>query len=129
MAQVDIALKLYTQTCCNCGIHFGVPDDFDDRRRSDHQTFYCPSGHAQSYVGKTEAEKLKQELATRTAALVEAERRLQAETNMRRSAQQQEKTAKTKLRKTLHRVEHGVCPQCHQTFSQLAAHMKNQHGK
>ena len=35
--------------CCHCGIVFQVPEQFDEDRQEDGQTFYCPNGHAQVY--------------------------------------------------------------------------------
>ena len=36
-------------TCCNCGIVFQVPEEFDENRQEDGKLFFCPNGHAQSY--------------------------------------------------------------------------------
>ena len=46
--------------CCKCGIAFSVPSEWDRQKRLKHDTFYCPNGHGQSYVGKTDAEKYKE---------------------------------------------------------------------
>ena len=46
-----------------CGIVFWITKGFDDRRRSDHKTFYCPNGHTMSYPGMTDAQKLANEKA------------------------------------------------------------------
>lgn len=48
--------------CCNCGIHFAMPKDFINRRRQDHETFYCPKGHGNYYPQKNETEILKKQL-------------------------------------------------------------------
>lgn len=57
-------------TCGQCGIHFAVPNRWDDERRGDQKTFYCPNGHRRVYQGKTEAEKLKEQLASTKRELV-----------------------------------------------------------
>ena len=118
--QIAVQQQMYSQTCCNCGIEFAVPKDFNDRRRQDHKSFYCPWGHAQSYTGQSEAEKLRAQLA-------EATRRAEMEANTRRSAEADAKRAKTRLKKLTHRVNCGVCPHCQRTFKQLAEHMKTKH--
>lgn len=46
-------------TCANCGIVFCIEDDYVSILKKEHKTFYCPNGHAQSFVGETEAEKYK----------------------------------------------------------------------
>lgn len=53
---------MYSIECCKCGIIFGVSQERNNRLLDTHETFYCPSGHPQSYVGKTEAQKLKEQL-------------------------------------------------------------------
>lgn len=50
-------VTLFIVDCANCGIIFGIPDDFDDRRREDGGSFYCPNGHTISYH---ESESTKQ---------------------------------------------------------------------
>jgi hypothetical protein len=49
------------ETCIheNCGVHFAVPKQFQDKRRKDHKTFYCPNGHPQYYPHKSDLEILK----------------------------------------------------------------------
>jgi|SRR6185369_5444046 len=48
--------------CYKCSMPFYTTDYFDKRRREDHQTFWCPAGHPQCYTGKSEAEKLRDQL-------------------------------------------------------------------
>lgn len=54
------ALVVYP--CCSCGIVFGVPKEWDEKRRADHRDFYCPNGHRLSYPGETKEEGLAREL-------------------------------------------------------------------
>ncbi len=55
-------IKLIELACADCGITFYLTDKFDDRLRENHNTFYCPHGHPQSYKGKTEAERLREQV-------------------------------------------------------------------
>jgi hypothetical protein len=117
---LDYTSQLAVQDCCVCGITFAVPTDYDQKRRNDHKLFYCPSGHSQSYVGKTEAQKqrdradrLERQLANRDEDL-RAERASHAAT-------------KGQLTKTKNRVAHGVCPCCNRSFVNLRRHMSGQH--
>lgn len=118
---------LVVQDCPNCGMQFGVPADYDKRRQDDHQTFYCPSGHGQSYTGKSEAQKLRGLLANANRRIEWAETGLraardQAETSeYRRRA---EKAAKTRLK---NRIANGVCPCCNRSFQDLRRHMAGRH--
>jgi hypothetical protein len=63
---------LVSEECCACGVLFGIPNRMQKRLRESHDSFYCPNGHSQSYVGKSEAtkareraEQLAQQLASR----------------------------------------------------------------
>jgi protein gp37 len=40
-----------------------MPADFRRRRLEDHKSFYCPSGHGQSYTGKSDVEKERERAA------------------------------------------------------------------
>lgn len=51
-------INFETVDCCNCGVVFQVPAEFDNARQEDGQSFYCPNGHAQFYEDGDE-EKLK----------------------------------------------------------------------
>ena len=54
---------MYVLSCCNCGITFAIPNDFDNGRRKDHNNFYCPNGHPLSYNKKSEEDILSEKLS------------------------------------------------------------------
>lgn len=119
MGSYNISLQMYTMRCANCGVMFGVPNEFDDQRRDDGRSFYCPNGHSNVYRD-TEAKRLKRELEKTTQRLSQAnERRERAEEESRRK---QRKYARIR-----DRVKNGVCPCCNRTFQNLQAHMRTQH--
>jgi hypothetical protein len=39
--------------CYKCGVVFAVSEKFDNGRRKDKESFYCPNGHRQAYVKGT----------------------------------------------------------------------------
>lgn len=43
-------INFETVDCCECGIIFQVPEDFDQAREDDGREFYCPNGHSQHYT-------------------------------------------------------------------------------
>lgn len=111
---------LVSEECCNCGVLFAMPDDMKQRRKDDHQTFWCPNGHGQHYTAKSDAEKLQDKLdqeKQRTAALL-AEKD-QVEASLR--------ATKGQLTKAKRRAANGVCPCCKRTFKDLARHVAGQH--
>src|SRR6185312_11726440 len=90
-------------SCGACGVTFGMPEGMYDARRNDHQTWYCPNGHPRAYHGRSEVERLKDDL--KWARSTAQSWRDQAETaENRRRAQ---KAVNTKLKK---RIAAGVCP-------------------
>jgi len=47
--------------CCSCHVLFWVTKKHKAKLQDNKKTFYCPNGHSQSYTGKTDAQKLKEE--------------------------------------------------------------------
>lgn len=43
--------------CCECKITFWITGHHNKELQSNHERFYCPNGHPQSYVGKTDEQK------------------------------------------------------------------------
>ena len=129
MAEAKLATEIINAlACAHCGMLFGITADFETRRRKDHQSFYCPNGHTQSYRGENEEDRLKRQLKEeqdRTAW--EKRQRERAESNAK-GARIAAGKAKAAHARVLARVKAGVCPHCHRTFKQLAAHMKCKHG-
>jgi len=64
---------LVTETCCGCGVVFGMSPAHHARRKYDCDTYYCPNGHGQHFTKPstdpkdTELVKLRADLATATA--------------------------------------------------------------
>ena len=110
-------------TCPVCGITYAIPE----RLRSNAQAkgegaiqWFCPNGHQLGFHGASEAELEKQ-------ARVRAERRAQAERDLREHTEHRlraQKGATTKARK---RHAAGVCPCCSRSFVQLRRHMETKH--
>jgi hypothetical protein len=109
-----------TETCCNCGMAFAMEVSFQRARRADHKSFYCPAGHGQHYTGKTEEQKLREQLE-------QEQRRLeQARTARDRVIHERDAIAKAHKKMRV-RVANGVCPCCNRSFDNLRSHMATQH--
>jgi C4-dicarboxylate-specific signal transduction histidine kinase len=106
--------------CCNCAIPFMVGRGHRAFLRENHNTFYCPNGHPQSYTGLNEEERLKKQLEEQRKRhekeQQELSNKLLDEMNTRKKAEQQ-----------LKRVHKGVCPCCNRSFINLQRHMKTKH--
>jgi hypothetical protein len=136
---LSVETKLVTETCCNCGILFAMTEDLKreklrDRASHNRKFFYCPNGHAQFYTGKTDEQKLREELAEERRLRNRAQERADTEAKIRR--QETERADKERRRangykghatKISKRVKAGVCICCNRTFQDLAAHMATKH--
>lgn len=105
--------------CGECGVPFGLSDEFMAERKRDHKTWYCPNGHARHYPGITDAEKIRRLEAERT--------HLRDQRDAAERSRAAQKAQATKLRGKLKRVENGVCPECNRSFQDLARHMASKH--
>jgi hypothetical protein len=115
---------LVATACGLCGMPFGLPKDFRDRRLADHRTFFCPNGHRVGWTGKTSdqqaLEAAQQQISTlqRDADHQRQERqRVERELIARKGHQ-------ARLKK---RISAGVCPCCTRSFQNLRRHMAGEH--
>lgn len=106
--------------CGECGITFGMTEEFIKQRRADHHSFYCPNGHSRYYPQKSEAEKLRDRLRSAEAQLTHTQDQLQMTEYQRRA----QKGQNTRLK---NRIAAGVCPCCNRSFQDLRRHMAGQH--
>lgn len=111
--------QMFIEECYACGITFAMPDDYQAHRKRLKDTFYCPSGHGQSYI-RSEADELRREVENKQRALDAAFDRLNAE------KAEHAKTERER-RRIVKRVEAGVCIGCNRTFQNLAQHMASEH--
>lgn len=58
-----MTVEMAQETCITCGISWAVPLPFQQKRKKDHVTYFCPNGHGQHWTGKSEEERLRDELA------------------------------------------------------------------
>lgn len=78
--EFEIEVEMISIVCGQCSLPFAVPARFDEERRKDHKTFYCPHGHPRVYSGKSDEEKLKEQLKQK-------EKLLEDKTNLLAEAQ------------------------------------------
>lgn len=125
--EFSVMEELSSLLCATCSMLFAIPSRFEKQRRDDHVEFYCPAGHSNYYPQKSEAEKLKDDVARlqREREYAEArERDLRVNnTNLKlKNAAQRGVTTRIK-----NRIHAGVCPCCRRNFVSLGKHMRNQH--
>ena len=114
--------------CCSCHMAFGVTGEFYTHRRDDHKTFYCPScGTAQSFTGKSDAEKLRLENQRLVQRLAQKDDSIRWQREQREKAEKRVIAYKGIVTKTKKRIAGGACPCCNRNFQNLAAHMATKH--
>lgn len=129
-AGIRYSQTLVTETCYLCGVVFAWPESLRKECLKDHsRSFYCPNGHGQVFAGKTEAQRLREQLdaARHRAEMAETASRRSRETAMMHK--RQAAAYKGQLTRARKRLGAGVCPvpECHRTVSQLADHMAAKH--
>jgi len=118
-------------TCAACSIPFGITTAFENRRREDHGTFYCPVGHSNFYPQDNEVEKLRKQLVReKDWRQWEADQRMAAEADAKHQ-RYVAGAAKGRITKMKKRIAAGVCPApgCKRSGlgEDVAAHIKSCH--
>ncbi|SRR5258708_4936831 len=106
-------------TCCVCGIIFGAPAWYMQKRRNDGGDYYCPNGHPLVFT-EPRVKVLERELANLRANLNESQFALHREETKRKKVQAEQKRERR-------RISHGVCLCCHRHFTNLERHMATKH--
>jgi len=113
---------IVVETCCECGITFGMTQGYYDLRQRDGESFHCPNGHRQFY---TNSEKKK---------MADIKKELQrTQENMQFWHDQAEEKARSlsatrgQITKIKNRVAKGICPCCNRQFTNLHDHMETKH--
>lgn len=131
---------LVVVTCSTCHVTYAIPQTFYKsalKYRGDQVNGWkicCPFGHTWWYIGKTEADKLREQVKREQDEVARQRSRagrLAAERDQARASAKAQKAAKTRIRNSRERertrVAAGVCPECNRTFQNLARHMQGQH--
>lgn len=116
LTNTGLTTTLYVFDCPRCGVIFGIPADYDNRRREDHRSIYCPSGHTMTYDGPTAEQKLKK-----------AEAREQHLTDQLSAAIRDGEETRVALLRDRQRFANGVCPCCNRSFDNVRRHMSSKH--
>lgn len=123
----DTQIQFSIETCAACGVIFGLPKRLEEKRREDHTSFYCPNGHSLVFRGKSEAEKLRDELAKQKSQREFIEAQLATALLENDHRERQLRAAKGRITKIRNRVGKGVCPCCNRSFENLQRHMHSKH--
>lgn len=128
-------VALFVTDCATCGVVYGFSTTLEKRRRDDGQHWFCPNGHHQVFR-KTEAERLRDELAEAQRLREQAERQRDVaragRTAARDQAQAAERSARAyrgHLTRMRNRIAQGICPvgSCRRNFRNVREHIATEH--
>lgn len=122
-----ITESFHVVSCYTCGVRFGIGSKLYRRTVTDAKgSIYCPAcGSCTCWKESEDALRIKQ-LEQKLQWEMENSQRLRQERESVEKSLIANKAVVTRLQR---RIGSGVCPCCHRTFKQLAAHMANKHPK
>lgn len=127
-------VNLISEVCGMCGILFAIDGQFQRDRLADKARFYCPNGHGISYAGKSETQKLKEQLEEERRQRQRAEQNVAHQADRRREAEEEAKRERNRANgykghatRITKRAKAGVCPCCNRSFENLRRHMDTKH--
>jgi hypothetical protein len=131
-----------TDVTCWCGIVFAIPRSLynhyvaENDRLAGSYGLHCPLGHSFIPAGKSEAERLRDELAREKHRAEQAQAEARQEREWRYAANRATERAERRVaaRKGVatrlkRKIAAGRCPCCSHQFKNLAQHMKVEHPK
>lgn len=119
--------RFFVVHCYKCAVAFAIPNDLDDQLRRSHEAFYCPHGHSQSYLHKSDVEKAREAQQAAEEAQRRAERDAASAREDAEIAEALRQKAEKAAKRLKHRVSAGSCPCCKRSFVALARHMATKH--
>jgi hypothetical protein len=125
----DVSISLDTMTCGECGITFAVPASFKAKRMEDRRGWFCPNGHQRHFVGQTEAEKLRDELARERANADQVKASRDYWVQQHNAKERSLRATKAVVTRTKKKIVAGRCPCCSHQFRDLKTHMMTRHPK
>ncbi len=122
-------IVMVRETCCSCGIVFGMEKNYRDELKDTGNSFYCPNGHGQHYTESTEKKLEEAKKALKSARESEEWWKGRAESHAKEaeSVKRMLRSTRGQLTKTKKRIANGVCPCCNRQFVNLHRHMSSQH--
>ena len=127
MGQVTLQGSFELLNCANCSISFAIPTKLNSELMRNHETFYCPKGHSNYYPGKSDEEKLQEEIHSLEKSLSAANER--TDHWYKRTQEEKRSKAAHKAHYTIlkKKVKKGQCPCCDKIFPDVAEHIKTTH--
>jgi hypothetical protein len=124
---LPLLIEIVHEKCGVCGIHFGLEKSFREKRLEDRRNFHCPNGHEVHYLGKTEAERLREQLRLTENSLTYARQDVDRLRSSVKVKDRQIAARKGIITRFKRRIVAGRCVCCSRQFKDLEAHMDKRH--
>lgn len=126
MNAVLVEVRLVAESCCVCGVIFGLPDHLQKKLQTEGGNFWCPNGHMQHYTEPT-VSRLKKQLADAKRLAELRQQWYDAEREDHEATRRSLSATKGVLTRTKKRIAAGICPCCKRHFENLQRHMDTKH--
>jgi hypothetical protein len=120
-------LEFVIVNCAICGVPFTLEKDYERRRREDHSSFYCPSGHSNFFPAKSDVEQLRHELNIANSNSAALREQLEIRKEDVRKMERKLIARKGQVTKYKNQAQKGKCLYCEHQFPDLEKHMKDKH--
>lgn len=136
VGRTSLLHTLLVYECGVCNVVWGMTEEFIASRKQDGRSWRCPNGHDWYFSGKSEEEKLREELQQVKESRARETQRANANLDLLRQEERSHAATKgvaTKRKKEIERmhvyVGAGTCPVpgCRRHFQDLDKHMKTKH--
>lgn len=125
---VAIGISFEATNCITCGKYFALSLHEYNKFRKSHISFYCPyCKTGQYFSGKSEEEKLKEQLAAEKRGKDLAQRQAAQERVKATHHKNVARAQKGAHTRTKNRIKNGVCPCCNRYFANVHKHMQTVH--
>ena len=126
---VEVLTTLEPIECCSCSMLFALPEEFAQRRRRDHEWWYCPQGHRQHWSQKSDVELERTRRIRAEQGESQALEREHIAIQQRETARRSAAAIKGHRTKILRRLAAGMCPieSCTEQFTAIGKHVLAEH--
>lgn len=123
MSTITVLETIVSQRCGNCGMLFGMEENYREELVNRGGSFWCPKGCQRKFIDETakaKAKRLEEEAEMLKRRLAQAN----SDNNTFRNEAFKQREKRLKLEK---RIKNGVCPHCTRSFQNLKNHIATMH--
>lgn len=128
VATINEVVELTAINCGECGGTYAINERYRKQKEQKGGGWNCPYCDCSwGYFGKTEAQRLKEQLEAERRGKELAQKQAERERERTAAANRRARAQKAAKTRVINRVKNGVCPCCNRHFANLHRHMQSQH--